>query len=216
MQSLKMAHTRLYLIRHGEVVGHDEFRYNGHHDVDITERGVEQMDRLARVLRDREIKALYSSNLTRTMRGAEIIGRALGLRPRAMAAFRELHLGRWEGLTRAEAIERYPEDEGFTFQDLATDKIEGGETLTELGGRVLPALGHIIEENQGNSICLVAHGGVNRVILCDVLGMDIKRFFSIEQDYGCLNIIDYFPDGVAVVKLLNGGPNQEMGATLRY
>jgi len=211
-----MRHTRLYLIRHGEVVGHDEFRYNGHHDVDITTRGVEQMDRLARVLRDREIRALYSSDLTRTMRGAGIIGHALRLTPRPLPAFRELHLGRWEGLTREEAIERYPEDEGFAFQDLATDKIEGGETLTELGKRVLPALGHIIEENHGESICLVAHGGVNRVILCNVMGMDIKRFFSIEQDYGCLNIIDYFPDGVAVVKLLNGGPNQEMGETLRY
>ncbi len=216
MQSMKMRNTRLYLIRHGEVVGHHEFRYNGHHDVDITTRGIEQMDRLAGVLKGRGIRALYSSDLMRTMRGAEIIGRATGLTPRAVPAFRELHLGRWEGLTRAEAIERYPEDEGFSFQDLARDKIEGGETLIELGERVLPALWRIIDENRGESICLVAHGGVNRVILCNVMGMDIGRFFSIEQDYGCLNIIDYFPDGVAVVKLLNGGPNQEMGETLRY
>ena len=216
MQSNKMKYTRLYLIRHGQVVGHHEFRYNGHHDVDITGKGVEQMNRLAGVLRERGISALYSSDLMRTMEGASIIGSALGLTPRAMPAFRELHLGRWEGLTRAEAIERYPEDAGFSFQDLATDKIEGGETLTELGKRVLPALAHIIGENRGKAICLVAHGGVNRVILCNVLGMEIKRFFSMEQDYGCLNIIDYFTDGMGVVKLLNGGPNQEMGETLLY
>jgi len=49
----------------------------------------------------------------------------------------------------------------------------------------------------------VAHGGVNRVILSHVLGLDLSRIFNIQQDYGCLNIVDYFPDTV-VVQLING------------
>jgi len=216
LQSKTMESTRLYLIRHGQVVNHHEFRYNGFHDVDITEKGVLQMNRLAGVLKAMPIKALYSSDLTRTQRGAEIIGPALGLGAVSLSAFRELHLGRWEGLTREEAIELYPEDDGFIFQNLATDKIEGGETLQDLSNRVLPELSRIIEKHRGGAICLVAHGGVNRVILCHVMGMNLQRFFSIEQDYGCLNIVDYFPDGIGVVKLLNGGPNQEMGETRLY
>jgi len=211
-----MESTRLYLIRHGQVVNHHEFRYNGFHDVDITEKGILQMNRLSGVLKERPIKALYSSDLTRTKRGADIIGPSLGLVPQSLAAFKELHLGRWEGLTREEAVELYPEDDGFVFQNLATDKIKGGENLHDLSERVLPELSRIIEKHRGEAICLVAHGGVNRVILCHVMGMDLQRFFSIEQDYGCLNIVDFFPDGIGVVKLLNGGPNQEMGETKLY
>ncbi len=216
MQSESMPYTRLYLIRHGEVVNHDEYRYNGHHDVDITERGVKQMRSMAGFLSNRPITALYSSDLKRTVRGAGIIGRALGLSPESLGAFRELHLGRWEGLTRAEALERYPEDSGFTFANLATDKIKGGETLEDLSARVLPELKALIERHRGGSICLVAHGGVNRVILCPVMGVKLEKFFSFEQDYGCLNVVDYFHDHIAVVKLLNGGPNQEMGETKLY
>lgn len=211
-----MSATRFYLIRHGQVVNHHEFRYNGHFDVDITEVGVDQMDRLADFLSAEPIKAIYSSDLQRARKGAEIIGRALGLKPEKVSAFRELHLGRWEGLTRAEAAEKYPDEADFRFQDLATGKIKEGESLVELGARVLPALDELAERHRGEAVCIVAHGGVNRVILSDAMGLPIENFFRIEQDYGCLNLVDYFDDGVKVVKLLNGGPNQEMKPTYIY
>ena len=211
-----MSATRFYLIRHGQVVNHHELRYNGHSDVDITDAGVEQMNRLADFLAAEPIAAIYSSDLQRARKGAGIIGRSLGLKPSKVAALRELHLGRWEGLTRAEAALKYPEEADFRFQALATGKIKEGESLVELGTRVLPALDEIAARHRGQAVCLVAHGGVNRVILSDAMGLPIENFFRIEQDYGCLNIIDYFEDGVKVVKLLNGGPNQEMKPTYIY
>jgi alpha-ribazole phosphatase/probable phosphoglycerate mutase len=211
-----METTRLYIIRHGQVVGHQELRYNGHYDVDITDEGFSQMKRLAELLSTEKIDAVYSSDLLRTIKGAEIISSALKLVPTKLPAFRELHLGRWEGMTRAEASEKYPEEAHFTFQDLANDKLQGGENLTELGERVLPALAEIIKRHRGKNICLVLHGGVNRVILCDAMGLDIQHFFRIEQDFGCLNILDCFEDGIRVVKLLNGGPNQNMNPAMIY
>ena len=48
------------------------------------------------------------------------------------------------------------------------------------------------------------------------MGLPLENFFRIEQDYGCLNIIDYLDDGMKVVKLLNGGPNQDMRPTEIY
>ncbi|MDP2688671.1 MAG: histidine phosphatase family protein [Deltaproteobacteria bacterium] len=208
--------TRLYLIRHGQVVNHHEFRYNGHSDVDITDVGVEQMNRVADLLSGEPIVAVYSSDLQRACKGAEIIGKAIGLRPVKVPALRELHLGRWEGLTREEAATRFPDEADFRFRDLATGKIKEGESLVELGERVLPAIGEIAGRHRGCSVCIVAHGGVNRVILSDAMGLPIENFFRIEQDYGCLNLVDYFADGVKVVKLLNGGPNQEMRPTYIY
>ena len=208
--------TRIYLIRHGQVVGHDEFRYNGHSDVDITELGRMQMENLAVFLLGKPIKAVYSSDLKRAMLGAGIISERLSIKPGRLPALRELCLGRWEGLKREEAVARYPQDARFSFKDLAKNKLPGGESLMDLRERVLPAVDKIIEKHRGEEVAIVAHGGVNRVILCEAMGLKIENFFRIEQDYGCLNIIDYFHDGVTVVKLLNGGPNQEMDATNIY
>src|SRR3972149_2531365 len=135
-----MDSTRLYLVRHGQVINHHEYRYNGHSDVDITERGVFQMERLSVLFSGGHIGAVYTSDLQRAYKGAEIIGRALGLDPVRIEALRELNLGRWGGLTREEAVERFPEDAGFSFRKLATGRGEGGESLKELRERVMPAV----------------------------------------------------------------------------
>jgi alpha-ribazole phosphatase/probable phosphoglycerate mutase len=211
-----MQFTRLYIIRHGQVVNHHEYRYNGHHDVDITPLGVEQMERIAEFLSAHPVDAVYSSDLVRATRGAGIICASIGKTPVSVESLRELHLGRWEGLTRDEAAERFPEEADFQFRDLATSKVKGGESLPDLSARVLPAIEGIIDRHRGGRVCVVAHGGVNRVVLTDAMGLPIENFFRIEQDYGCLNVIDYFDDGVKVVKMLNGGPNQLLSDTLLY
>ena len=208
--------TRIYLIRHGQVVNHHEYRYNGHFDVDITPVGVEQMNRISDFLAHQPIKAVYSSDLQRAVKGARIIGKRLSINPVMVHDLRELNLGRWEGLTREEAVAKYPEEAGFSFKELATSKVKEGESLIDLRARVIPALEGILERHARQSVCIVAHGGVNRVILSEAMKLSLDNFFSIEQDYGCLNIIDYLEDGMKVVKLLNGGPNQDMRPTEIY
>ena len=211
-----MKTTRLYLIRHGQVVNHHEFRYNGHFDVDITDIGVLQMENITSFLATKPITVVYSSDLQRATKGAEIIGGALGLKPVKVHAFRELHLGRWEGLTREEGAAQFPEEADFRFRDLAHTRVQGGENLHDLKNRVVPALKDTLTKHTGEHVTLIAHGGVNRVILCDAMGLPMENFFRIEQDYGCINVIDYFDDGVKVVKLLNGGPNQELNIAKIY
>lgn len=208
--------TRLFLVRHGRVVGHQQPRYNGHTDVELSCEGREEIAKVADFLKGVELGALYSSDLKRSFESAAIIAEAMGLEPTPLRELRELYLGLWEGLTRSEVVERFPSARNFTFRDLATASVDGGETLQELRARVLPAVRNIVERHRGKNICIVAHGGVNRVVLCDAMGLGIENFFRIEQDYGCLNIIDYFSDGFSLVKLLNGGPNQQMGKTIIY
>ena len=79
----------------------------------------------------------------------------------------------------------------------------GGESIAALAERVLPAFEKIRKEHVGGDFVIVDHGAVNRVILAHALGLDLNRIFNIQQDYGCLNIIDYFPDSVGV-RLING------------
>ena len=83
-------------------------------------------------------------------------------------------------------------------------------------GKGHPCVKRHHRNHRNECVCVLAHGGVNRVILTEAMGLPIENFFRIEQDYGCLNVIDYFDDGCPVVKLVNGGPNQELRPAMIY
>lgn len=196
--------TRIYLVRHGEVAGREEFRYNGQSDVQLTENGIGQYNLLASRLKETGLSACYCSDLSRCARGADIICSPIGIRPVAMPELRELSFGEWEGKTWAELAENYPEQWQARMADPVNYRVPGGESLVDLGNRVFPAVREIVEKHRGEEVLVVAHGGVNRVILLQALGAPLTSMFRIEQDFGCLNIIDYYADGNPVVKLLNG------------
>jgi alpha-ribazole phosphatase/probable phosphoglycerate mutase len=195
--------TRLYLARHGETTASAEFRYIGQTDVDITGNGVEQMERIKQRLRDEEIHAFFSSDLIRARKGAEIIASCHGIEPISCPEFREINLGIWEGMTQEEIMERYPEEYTARLQDLVHRRIEGGESFRDVHERVMRKLSRILAERAGSTIVLLAHGGVNRVILFDALKLDLVHLTRMDQSYGCINIIDYYESG-PVVKLVNG------------
>ena len=79
----------------------------------------------------------------------------------------------------------------------------GGESTFTMSERVLNSLEEIIRNHEGEHIAIVAHGGVNRIILCHLLGIPLENIFRIDQDYGALNIIEFW-EKYPVVKLING------------
>lgn len=196
--------TRVYLIRHGQVVGHETPGYNGHADVGLTEYGISQYHQLKERLIGCQITACYSSDLSRCVTGAQIIGGHLGITPSYSSALRELNIGIWEGMTWTEIVERYPEQWEARLADLVNYRVPGGENLLDMAGRALPHLQEIIARHRGENVLIVGHGGMNRVLLLDAIGAPLDSLFNIEQRYACLNIIDYYEDGRAVVSLLNG------------
>jgi alpha-ribazole phosphatase len=191
-------------MRHGEVLNGTEERYNGHIDIDITPTGVSQMYRLADLLVDKDITAVYSSDLIRCVKGAEIIGDRVGVPYTPLRELRERNVGSWEGLTVAEIEERFPLEYAAWRSDLLIYRPPGGENIIDVQERVLPAFKRLVASHPGQEIAMMLHGGVNRVILADILGMHPLNLFRIDQAFGALNIIDYYDDGMAVVKLLNG------------
>ena len=193
--------TRLYLTRHGEVVNHGI--YNGHKDVDMTATGLGQMERLRNRLIDRNLSAVYCSDLMRTKKGAARVAEPHGIVPEEIPQFRELHFGRWQGLTLAEVQEKYPDDFPQWMKNLSTFRIPGGESFQDLSHRALPKLEELIGMHRGGEFAVVCHGVLNRIILAEALQLSYDSLLRIEQDYGCLNIIDYYPDWT-VVKLMNG------------
>jgi alpha-ribazole phosphatase/probable phosphoglycerate mutase len=191
-------------MRHGEVANGGEKRYNGHIDVDITATGVEQMQRLAGMLADKGITAVYSSDLIRSLKGAEIISARIGVGYTPLRELRERSVGIWEGLTADEVKQRYPEEYRAWRADLLNYRPPAGECLIDVKDRILPVFKRLVATHPGQEIGMLLHGGVNRVILADALGMDMMNLFRLDQAFGALNIIDYHDDGIAVVALMNG------------
>jgi len=196
--------TLVYLMRHGEVANGHEKRYNGHIDVDVTETGLQQMRRLADMLSGKKLAAVYSSDLIRSVKGARIIADAVGIAHTPLQELRERSVGVWEGMTAAEIKEQYPEEYKAWRADLLNYRPQGGECLIDVRDRILPVFKGIIANHPEQEIGMLLHGGVNRVILADALGMDPLHLFRIDQSFGALNILEYFDDGNAVVRLLNG------------
>lgn len=203
-----MQRTRIYLVRHGQVQGHEEKRYNGQVNVPLTQTGVRQSARVCDYLAEIPLSAVYSSDLDRSRFCAELIAERHELAVNAYDSLRELHVGDWEGRTWTELQKRYPQDWQARLEDLVNFKVPGGESLQDAADRIRPKVKEIIECHPNSNVALVAHGGVNRIILLDAIGAPLSQAFSVEQDYGCLNLIDYFADGHAVVTLLNSTAHQ--------
>jgi len=196
--------TRVYLVRHGQVVGYETPSYNGHVDVGLTEYGLSQYQQLRERLKDEGITACYSSDLSRCATGAQIICEPLAIRPHLDARLRELNIGIWEGMTWSEIIAKYPLEWNARLNDIVNYRVPEGESLLELADRAVPALQEIVAAHSGENILVVGHGGMNRTLLLAAIGAPLHCLFNIEQRYGCLNIIDFFDDGKRTVSLLNG------------
>ena len=198
--------TRLYLVRHGQVADGHTDRYHGNNDIGLSPEGVRQLEQLAAQLTAVPLAGIYASDLTRALTGAAIISRGRNVTPQTIPEFREIHFGAWEGLSFTEIAERYPAELEARFRDLTSFRIPGGESLLDVRARALPRLNDLIRQHLGQAFIVVAHAGVNRVILSEALGLPLDHLFRLDQNYGCLNVIDYFPD-MAVVRLINGGVN---------
>jgi alpha-ribazole phosphatase len=196
-------HTRIHLIRHGQVVGHDQKRYNGQTDVALTDLGIEQYHQLKERLADTRISACYTSDLTRCVTGAHIICEQFGIDPVRRHELRELNIGVWEGMVWQEIQKTWPDEWQARLADLVHYRVPQGENLLDVEARVMPVIREIIDRHHGQELLVVGHGGVNRIVLLNAIGAPLAGMFNIEQNYGCYNIIDYYADGRATVKLLN-------------
>lgn len=152
--------TRLILIRHGETTWNRAARIQGHTDIPLSPLGLAQAERLAEALADEPLAAIYSSDLSRARQTAEALARVQGLPIRFDAALRERAFGRFEGLSWDEIVEGYPEDATRWRRREPDFAVGGGESLNTFSARCLDAARRAAAAHAGQSISLVAHGGV--------------------------------------------------------
>jgi 2,3-bisphosphoglycerate-dependent phosphoglycerate mutase len=146
--------TTLLLARHGETEWNREERYQGHADPPLNDTGRAQAEQLAEHLAAEPIDAVYSSDLRRAAETAQIVGERLGLPVEHEPGLREIDVGSWQGLTKAE-IDGRPWD---------------GETYAHHAARVTQALREIAARHPNGRVLIVSHGGSLRRVQATVLG----------------------------------------------
>jgi phosphoserine phosphatase len=181
--------TTILLTRHGETEYNREVRFRGQVDVPLNEKGERQAAALAERLTEFPVRAVYTGPLQRAWRTGEICAQRLGLTPQVLPGLQDISYGDWQGRTLDEIRALYPE----MFQRYITAPVglrfPGGDTLEELVVRALGAMREVVARHPDDTLVLVAHQGVNKALLCGLLGLGLEHFWDIRQDECCLNVI---------------------------
>jgi broad specificity phosphatase PhoE len=171
--------TTILLARHGESDWNRTKRWQGWADRPLTELGREQAQELARRLEETELDAIYASDLQRARETAEIVAQTKKLRVETTPDLREVDVGSWSGLTRAEAEKRFPDHYARWLE--GGEGWDDGETYDQLGERVVTAFGAIAAKHEGGRALVVAHGGTIRAIHAAALGVDVHTYRRIQR-----------------------------------
>ncbi len=179
----------IYLMRHGEINGVKTRRYIGSTDLPLSEKGIVQAQFWHQKLNNIRFDAIYTSPLERAMHTAEIISGQNASALKIIPDLAEIHLGEWDGKKVQSIQKRFPDAWKQRGSDFAGFRPPGGESFQDLSNRVLPAFFDITSCDQKKILLLVAHAGVNRVILARLLDHPLADLFQIPQNYGALNLI---------------------------
>lgn len=186
----------ILLMRHGQIPQFSPRRFIGQQDLPLDETGIYQAEETKKYLARLNIDRVFCSTLQRTRQTAELVRPDLKHTIHELDGLREINLGQWEGLTKAEVLSNFPGEYEKRGNNMGLYRIPDGESFFDVQKRSLAALSEITE--LGGTSLVVAHGGVNRTILCHLLNMDLKNLFRLDQQYCAVNLISKTEKGFTV------------------
>ena len=186
-----MDSLHLFLLRHAESEWSRERRFTGSRDVGLTDEGRRQADALARALSPVSLAAVYASPLVRSVQTAEAIARPHGLTVRVQPAFQEMAFGEWEGLTRDEAATRFPDLYECWRRNPGQLVCPGGEGMAAVNTRAADAITKLRGAHAGETVALVTHAVIIRLVILAALGLDLDRIWSIDASPAGITEIEY-------------------------
>jgi broad specificity phosphatase PhoE len=185
---------RVLLVRHAETEWNRERRFQGWRDVPLSATGREQAESAARLLAATRIDAVWSSPLARARDTAAIIAAPHRLAVQESEAFREMGFGDWEGLTRDEVRERFPEAHRAWAEAPHEATWPGAETLAAVRARALAGLEALRAAHTGQTICLVSHGITGRLLILEALGLGPDRLWSFQLSSTGISELEFRDD----------------------
>lgn len=195
--------TRLILMRHGEPEEHIQGRCYGNLDVNLSECGERQILEKLDLLRSLVPKIIYTSPAKRASASARRVAGELKLPIQMADDLREIHFGSFEGLTFDEIQRKHPSEYALWMEKPTEIQFPDGESFDDLNTRVEAFLRRLLEIHRSETVLVVSHAGVNRVILAKALGLSPRNIFQIDQSYAGISVIDYF-ENTTLVRLVNG------------
>jgi alpha-ribazole phosphatase len=192
---------RILLVRHAVARGNG--RFHGHTDVPLAPEARQQLRVLVRKIAAHPVEVVYSSDLQRARSTAKAVARRFGTEVVVRPGLREIHFGRWEGLSWRQIARRFPRLSRAWLADFPHHPIPDAETFDVFRKRVTRELEEIVAANIGGCAVVVTHAGVARLMLARALGVPHRNVFRVALNPGGISVIDFSPDG-ATVQLVNG------------
>lgn len=197
--------TRLIAVRHGETAWNRVSRIQGHTDIPLNEAGHWQARQVGDAVAAEGVDAIYSSDLQRAADTARAIGQATGVAVQLDAGLRERHFGELEGLTHDEITTRWPDDARRWRGRDPEYGPQGGETLKDFHARCVAALTRLAQRHPGQTVVLVAHGGVLDCFYRAANGVDLSVPRSWTIGNATINRLLYSPDGLTMIGWADDG-----------
>ena len=182
--------TEIILVRHGETKWNVEEVFRGRIDIELNQTGVKQAELLAEYLSERQIDAIYSSPLRRSLNTAEIIAGYHKLDVEIAPGLIDFDYGEWQGLAHQEVKDKYKELYAEWLTNPHRVKIPSGESLDDVRERAIGVVSDAVAKYEG-AVVLVSHRVVNKVLICALLGLDNSHFWNIKQDTGGTTTFTY-------------------------
>jgi probable phosphoglycerate mutase len=191
--------TRIFALRHGETAWNVDTRIQGQLDVPLNQTGRWQAERLAQALADERLAAVYASDLARAHETALAVGRVAGVPVLSERELRERGFGRFEGHTFAEIEQRWPEESRRWRRREPDFGPGGGETLRAFYARCVGAAARIAAAHPGQTIALVAHGGVMDCLYRAALRIELVAPRTWQLGNASINRLLFTEAGFAMV-----------------
>jgi probable phosphoglycerate mutase len=195
--------TTTVLLRHGETPLSAERRFAGRGDIPLTETGKLQAKAAAQRLAARGgIQRIVTSPLRRARLTAEAVAAATGAPVQVDEGWIEADFGEWEGLSYAEAMERWPGEVTAWMNDTSVAP-PGGESFAVAGRRVLAALDRLLDRSEPGRVVVVSHVTPIKTVLRHALLAPPVALRRMLLDVACLSEVDWYADGPVLVRSLN-------------
>lgn len=188
----------MYLVRHAATG--IEGAFIGRRDVPLSDEGNRQAERLAVALADVGADVVFSSDLLRAQQTALPIAARFGLTPTLLTGLRERDFGEWEGLAWEQVVDCFPSDADAYVRRWPDVVPTGGEAVDAMRDRVRAAWAEIASADWTRAI-VVGHGGTNRLLLAEFLGMPLTHLFRIGQEVAAVNRITIVEDVPCVTEI---------------
>jgi len=187
----------LYLLRHGQTALSREDIFCGSGlDPELTSEGTEMAQAFVKAYREAEWRAVYSSSLRRSIMTAQPLCDALGMNLQTRAELNEIAYGSWEGLTKEKVNQEYHDEYISWLADPAWHAPTGGELAVAVARRGLQIVEEIQRQFTDGNILLVSHKATIRIILCNLLGIDVGRFrYRLVCPVGSVSILEFTANG---------------------